>query len=83
MLFPHYAENLRYNNAVQQNILCKNTKHIVISGFRLEVNETCAPLGYYATYRGNSLPTFQFNVHLTSEDATDRLFRDMGKELPL
>jgi hypothetical protein len=72
MLIPHKAENLKYNNAVQQNILCKNTKHIVISGFRRELNETCAFLGYYATYRGDSLPTFRSNVSLTSGDATSR-----------
>jgi len=64
MLIPHNAENLKYNNAVQKNILCINKKHIVISGFSREVNETCAFLGYYATYRGGSLPTFRRNVFL-------------------
>ena len=83
MLFPHKAGNLKYNNVAQQNILCKSTRHIVISGFRREANETYSLHGYYAAYRSNSLPTFRDNVFLTSEDAIDRLFRDMGKELPL
>jgi hypothetical protein len=30
-----------------------------ISGFRREVDENCALLGYYAVSRGNSLPTFR------------------------
>ena len=29
----------------------------VILGFRLEVAENCAPLGYYAASSGNILPT--------------------------
>jgi len=32
-----------------------------ISGFRPRVDETCALLGYYAAYSGNSLPTFRDN----------------------
>jgi len=31
----------------------------VISGFRREVDEICALLGYYAAYSGNSLLTFR------------------------
>jgi len=31
----------------------------VISGFRREVDENCALLGYYAAIRGNFIPTFQ------------------------
>jgi hypothetical protein len=31
----------------------------VISGFRLEVDENCALLGYYAASSGNFFPTFQ------------------------
>ena len=33
-----------------------------ISGLRREVDETCALLGYYAAYSGNSLPTFRANI---------------------
>jgi len=38
----------------------------VISGFRRDVDENCAVLGYYAASSGNSLPTFRDNlwVHL-------------------
>jgi hypothetical protein len=63
-----------------------------ISGFRREVDENCALLGYYAAYRDNSLPTFRdilvlssrvFLNLLTREDRTDSLSRNDGKELPL
>jgi hypothetical protein len=65
----------------------------MISGFRHEVDETCALLGYYAARSGNFLPTFWNNLpvpssgmkgeFLSSEDATDRLSRNVGKKLPL
>jgi len=31
----------------------------VVSGFRCDVDEICALLGYYTAYNGNSLPMFQ------------------------
>ena len=34
----------------------------MISGFRHEVRENCAPLGYYVASGGNSLSTFR-NYH--------------------
>ena len=34
-------------------------KTCVISGFRREVDENCADLGYYAASSGNFLPTFR------------------------
>jgi hypothetical protein len=34
----------------------------VVSGFRHEVDENCALLGYYAASSGNSLPTFRDNL---------------------
>jgi len=34
----------------------------VISGFRHEVADNCALLGYYAASSGNSLPTFRDNL---------------------
>ena len=76
-----------------------------MSDFRREVDETCAPLGYYAAYGGNSLPTFRDNLSvsssrvkkskdffaledetdfldfLTLEERTDRLSRNVGKQL--
>lgn len=51
-----------------EHILC------VVSGFRREVNEICALLGYDAAYSGNSL-TIQ-------EDKADRFSQNVGKELP-
>jgi hypothetical protein len=35
---------------------------IVIYGFRRDVDEICALLGYYAASSGNPLPTFRENV---------------------
>jgi len=34
----------------------------VISGFRHEVDENCALLGYYAASSGNFVPTFRDNL---------------------
>jgi predicted GNAT family N-acyltransferase len=53
----------------------------VISDFRREVDENSSLLGYYAVSSGNSLLTFW--GLLTLEDGTDRLSRNVGKELPL
>jgi len=65
----------------------------MISGFRLEVAGNCALLGYYAESSGNFLLTFRDNLPVPSsgfknpflnpEDGTDRLFRNVGKRLPL
>jgi hypothetical protein len=43
-------------------------RHIdwVTSGFRRDVDQICALLGYYATSNGNPLPTFLGNVSLPS-----------------
>ena len=56
--------------------------------FRREVNENCALQGYYAASSVNLLPTFRDNLSvpfgfLNPEDGTDRLFRNVGKKLPL
>ena len=39
----------------------------VTSGFRSDVGETYALLGYYAAYGGNSLPTFRDNLSVPSQ----------------
>ena len=67
---------------------------IVISGFRREVDENCVLLGYYGAGGGNSVPTIGTinQSHLqrsrnkrkpTLEDGTDRMSRNVGKELTL
>ena len=44
-----------------------NVHHIsVIVGFRHEVDESCAFLGYYAAFSGNSLPKFRDNPSFPS-----------------
>jgi len=58
----------------------------MISGFRREIDEIGALVGYYAAYSDNSSPTFRDNISvplMTLEDETDRLSRNVGKELPL
>jgi hypothetical protein len=40
----------------------KHLDILVISGFRHEVDENCALVGYYAASSGNFLPTFRDNV---------------------
>ena len=63
-----YAGNKLLVTLVQLIIGCE------ISGFRLEVDDTCALLGYNAACSGNSLSTFQGNlsvpVHRTGNLAT-------------
>ena len=67
---------------------------IVISGFRREVDENCVLLGYYGAGGGNSVPTIRDNQPVPSsavknhkkptlEDGTDRMSRNVGKELTL
>jgi hypothetical protein len=71
----------------------------VISGFRRDVDEICALLGYYAALSGNPLRTFRDDIgpifkgqdvqeeknldFLTLKDGTDTLSRIVGKGLPL
>jgi len=59
------------------------------TGFRREVDENCALLGYYAASSGNSLPTFWENLSVqysrvkNLEDGPDSVSRNVCKELPL
>jgi hypothetical protein len=39
-----------------------NSVNILISGFRRDVDDICALLGYYAASCGNCFPTFRDNV---------------------
>ena len=41
----------------------------MILGFRLEVDESCVLLDYYAASSGNFLPTFRDNISVPSSDA--------------
>ena len=50
-----------------------NTVSCVNSGFRREVDENCALLGYYAASSSSS----------SSSSSTDKLSRTVGKKLPL
>jgi len=80
---PHYIGKHWY-------VLC------VISGFRREADKICTLLDCYVASSGNSFPTFRDNLtvlslsvtdcllgFLTLEDGTDRLSRNVGKELPI
>ena len=59
----------------------------VISCFRHEVEENCALLGYYTANSGTSLTAVSGQQigpnFLTLENGTDRLSRNVGKELSL
>jgi len=48
-----------------------------------KLDENCILLGYYAARSGNSYPTFRDNMNEVLEDGTDRLSRNVGKELPI
>jgi hypothetical protein len=52
---------------------------MLISGFRRDVDDICALLGYYTASCGNCLPTFTGQVSdsdSSREDGTDTLFRN-------
>jgi hypothetical protein len=68
----------------------------VILGFRRDVDEVCALVGYYTALSGNPLPTFRDNVSVPSsrvkkfffildffilEDGNDTLSRNFDKGL--
>jgi len=69
----------------------------VISGYRLDTDDICAILAYYAAYSGNSVPTFRDNLYVPSSSfkkyksnelldtwrRNKKLSRKVGKELPL
>jgi len=50
-----------------------NIIHCVISGFRREVDENCALLGYYSAGSGNFLPTFRDNLWVPSSGVKNPL----------
>ena len=54
----------------------------VILGFRREVDEIYALLGYYAARSGNYSPTFRDNQSVPWS-LTERMSRNVGKQLPL
>jgi len=61
----HELSNCKYHKESQtehKNAIFQLPIFWVISGFRREVDETCALLDYYATSSGNSLPTFWDNL---------------------
>ena len=46
----------------------------VTSGFRLQLYEICALLGYYAAYSGNYLPTFRDNQSIPSSGVKNYIY---------
>ena len=58
-----------------------------VSTFRREADENCVLLCCYTASSGNSLSTFWEKligpIVLTLQDGADRLYRNVGKELPL
>ena len=56
--------------------------HFYSSFFRREVDENCAPLGYYAASSGNFLTTFWDNLSAPSSGFKN-LSRNVGNKLPL
>jgi len=68
----------------EKSVLYEETNsRLCIWGFRCEVDEICALLGYYATYSGNSLataqpkgPNFKGEDFFTPEDRVDKLSRN-------
>jgi hypothetical protein len=81
------------------DLVVRDVVSSMISGFRSDVDEISALLGYNAASSGNPLPIIRDNVSvpssrvkksseasldfLTLEDGTDTLYRNFGKGLPL
>jgi hypothetical protein len=71
------ARNELVNKAVDHlvtpnEVMCNWLFCSAISGFRREVDENCARLGYYAAYIGDALPTFRGNVSASSSRVKNR-----------
>jgi len=90
----HSLLDLRFYITVVSSQIILSTKRVtlyfakvdvcVISGLCHEVDEIWTLLGYYAAYNGNSLPTFRVSLSApSSRDETDRLTRNVDKELLL
>jgi hypothetical protein len=86
--------NKQVTNKQKGHEFCKyeTTIFCTTSGFRLEADENCVPLGYYAARIGYSVSTFRDILSVPFlrvknprglEDGTDTLSRNVGKELPL
>jgi len=57
----------------QHGIKWKETLDVTyISGFRREVEENCALLGYYAAISDNFLPTFRDNLSVQFQGSSER-----------
>jgi hypothetical protein len=58
------SEKMPFESRQKQKSLLffKESTSTLISGFRRDVDEICALLGYYAASCGNCLPTFQDNL---------------------
>jgi len=86
LLFFLWTSSLQpYVSSVSESCII----HSVISGFRSEVDENSVLLGCYATSSVNYLPTFRNDLTVPfsrvknpKKVGTDRLSRNVGKELP-
>jgi hypothetical protein len=64
--------NTMGHSVTPKEVMCNGLFCSVISGFRCEVDENCALLGYYAAYSGNALPTFRDNLSVPSSRVNNR-----------
>ena len=69
-------ENVRFMTFGVDMFSVQANKQSVISGFRRDVDESCALLGYYAASSDHPLPTFQDNVSVPSSRVKKKLQRD-------
>ena len=53
------------NGFTLQTLPDLSNSNYAISGFRRDVNEIYALLGYYAAHTGNSVPTFRDNISIS------------------
>jgi len=60
-IFPKFVSHLKNSRCLEGNV-----KQCMMSGFRCEVAENCALLGYYAASSDNFLPMFWYNLSMPS-----------------
>ena len=77
-------KNLTALRLTRKTELIRTSRNVLISGFRRELADSCALLGYYAANSGNFLSTFRENLSLLSsgfqnpQESKDSLSLRMG-----
>ena len=78
LVFNKFLWNVSGTTRAEERSDWNKLRNTVISDFRCEVDEKCAPVGYYAASSGNFLPTFRDKISVPSSKVYSR---SVGKKL--